>query len=150
MKWRWLLLVPFFWACDDFDDCGISDFSEELYIEFGDIETKQARTVTFSSMEVAFSNGNAISYLDEEGGTTYGFPIDLEADSTLFTFRTDSIDYMFELEYLKEAIIENPECGPVFRIKSLGYDEQINNFDSVAFQVTELTKLFSPHVEVYF
>jgi len=150
MKWRWLLLVPIIWACDDYDDCGISDFSEELYVQFLDIDSKESRTVTFSSMEVAFSNGNTISYLDEEGGTSYIFPIDLEADSTVFTFRTDSIDYTFELEYSLEAIVENPECGPIFRVKGIGYDEQTTSFDSVAFQVAELTKLFAPHVEIYF
>ncbi len=150
MKWRWLFLVPVLWACDDYDDCGISEFSEELYIEFNNIDTKSTRTVTFNSMDVQFSSGNTISYVDEVGGSQYLFPIDLEAGSTTYVFRTDTADYTFEFEYTLEAIIENPECGPIFRVKGLSYNEQMTTFDSVAFRVTELTKLFAPHVEVYF
>ena len=150
MNWRWLLMVPLMWACDDFDDCGVSDFSEELYIEFKNIETKNARTVTFNSMDVQFSSGNTIRYVDEEGGSQYVFPIDLEAATQTYVFRTDTVDYTLQFGYQLEAIVENPECGPIFRVKNLAYDENTTTFDSVAFRVTELTKLFAPHVEVYF
>lgn len=143
-------MVPLMWACDDFDDCGISDYSEELSIEFNNIETKGSRTVTFNSMDVLLSSGHTISYVDVEGGSQYLFPLDLEATSTTYVFKTDTADYTLEFNYVLEAIIENPECGPTFRVKGLSYNDQTTSFDSVAFQVTELTKLFAPHVEVYF
>ena len=146
-KWLFLGIVLVF-GCEDNSNCGISDFSEDVVIRFMNIETKAARTVTFDEMRVAYSNRDVIAYVDDDEGTIYSFPVDLAAESTSFEFLTDSVNYDFTLTYRRDVFIENPDCGPINRIFNL--DGTSIEFDSIAFQVPELTKFVSPHVEIYF
>lgn len=150
MKWRLLFLAGLFWACDDYNDCGVSQHGEELYIEFDFLDDNHTRDIIFNEMIVKFKGEPAITYQTEVAGTTFAFPLDLTANSTRFTFTTDTTDYELEFQYATEAILENPDCNPIVRIKNLSYDEVITNFDSVAIKVLELSPLISPHVEVYF
>ena len=150
MKWKWAVLVIFMLSCDDFNNCGISDFSEELAIRFHDIEDMSIRTVIFDRIDVEYANGHVIILQETEGSTGYLMPIDLSATETIYHFVTESKTYSLYFNYQNEVQIENPECEPVFRTVGLKYDSLQTNFDSVAFQVTELTNYASPHVEVYF
>ena len=153
MNWRWLLLIPIIWACDDYNDCGISDYNEELYIAFYDTTDNVLIDVAFNSILITYANGESISLAQSDTASALALPIDLADTVTNYHFNTDTANYHLEIWYQREAILENPECGPVFRLKqfdaqSLDPDEA--EFDSVAVQVTEVTKLISPHVEVYF
>ncbi|MEQ9229758.1 MAG: hypothetical protein RIF46_03690, partial [Cyclobacteriaceae bacterium] len=89
-----------------------------------------------------------------EATTGYVLPTDLAGSVMNYLFITDTGKFHLELTYNREAIIENPECGPIFRLKGVKaqslVDAESTAFDSVAVQVLELTKLISPHVEVYF
>ena len=118
-------------------------------MEFRSFKTKSALEVEFNAIEFIHSRGQ-ISYIDTIPSTGRILPIDLTDNLVSYRFTTDSADYEFELWYDLEAIIENPECGATFRVKNLNYNQESLTFDSAAFQVTELTKLLAPHVEVYF
>lgn len=138
------------WACDEVNECGVSPYSEEVYINFYDIETKGARSVSFNHMDVEYGDGTILSLVDttEAGGTGYAFPLDLSQASTSFLFDTDTEDYDLLLSYNVKALIENPECGPTLRVT--GISAESTAFDSVVVKVTELSKLVAPHVEIYF
>lgn len=153
MNWRWLFLIPIIWACDDYNDCGISDYSEELYLGFYDIEDESVREVSFDSVRITYASGERLVFLVAQETNGLALPIDLADTVTNYHFITDSAKYHLKLWYNREAILENPDCGLVFRIKGVqadSYDESETPLDSVAIQVTELSKLVSPHVEVYF
>jgi hypothetical protein len=149
MKWKWFLLAVVCVACDDYSECGVSDYSEEVYINFYNIDTKAARTVKFQSMDVIFPNEGTISYQDTVGATGYIFPLDLTSNSTSFLFRQDDFtSYDLTIGYNTQARIENPDCGPIFRVTALTGSSIA--FDSVAVQVTELSKNLAPHVKIYY
>jgi len=135
-------------GCAEQADCGVTEQSEELFIGFFDIADGTAREVVFDSMRVDFQNANSIFFIDTAGSSGYIFPLDLQSDFTTYSFITDSVKYDLRLEYNQQVFIDNPDCGPVFRIFP---DTVISErFDSLAIQVTELSKNISPHVEVYF
>jgi hypothetical protein len=148
MKWKWFLLAVVLISCDDYSECGVTDYSEDIYINFYNIETKVARTVKFQSMDVIYPNEGTISYQDTVGATGYIFPLDLSFSATSFLFRTDTTDYDLTIGYRTQARIENPDCGPIFRVTSI--TGQSVAFDSVAVKVKELSKNLAPHVEIYF
>lgn len=148
-KWARISLLLALLSCDDFNDCDITDYSESLVMSFRNYETQAERTVIFDQIIATYSDEISIS-VSAETTTTDVLPIDLSGTYTSYQFVTDSATYDFAFSYVTEAIIENPECGPVFRIKGLEYDAEATNFDSVAFQVLELTNYLAPHVEVYF
>ncbi len=154
MNWRWLFLIPIIWACDDYNDCGISDYSEELYVAFYDPADNQVQEVQFDSIRLTYSSGKRILLAGGEATTGYVLPTDLADTVMNYLFITDTEKLHLELTYNREAIIENPECGPIFRLKDVKAQSLERDgstaFDSVAVQVLELTKLISPHVEVYF
>lgn len=137
-------------GCEDYDDCGVSNLSEELHLQFHDMDTKKTKKVIFDAMTVQFTDGGVINYQDTIGATGYVFPVSLADTLTHYSFVTDTAVYNFELWYDLEAIVENPECGPIFRVKQLNYNRETLTFDSAAIKVLELTTLISPHVEVYF
>lgn len=148
MKWKWFLLVVVIVSCDDYTECGVTDYSEEVSINFYNIKTKAARTVKFGRMDVIYQTEGTISYVDEVGGRGYLFPIDLTSNTTDFLFTTDSVDYSLTLGYNAKARIENPDCGPIFQVVAI--TAQWDKFDSVAVKVKELSKNIAPHVEIYF
>jgi len=134
-------------SCVDENNCGITEQSDELFLQFYNIETKKIREVDFDSVGVAFAN-EEVFYLDSISNTLLYVPVDVNASTTNFTFFTDSVDYEFELSYRVNVFIENEACEPVFRI--LGLSASSVAFDSLSIKVLELNKLVSPHVEIYF
>lgn len=151
MNVRWLFLLLILVACDDYTECGVTDTGEEIYINFYNIETKAAREVVFTPMEVTFpSTGSTIPFVDDqEGGSAgYIFPLDLSSTNTTMVFNTDTIDYDLSIGYSTKAFIENPDCGPIFLVRNI--TAQSMAFDSVVVRVTELSKNLAPHVEIYF
>ncbi len=143
-KWSvYFLIVAIAFSCEDDNTCGISEYSDELYPSFYSYESKGTITVDFDSIGVLFSN-EEVFYLD----TATTLPLDMSGSYTDFIFYTDSTDYDFRLSYRKEILIENEDCDPVFRVFALeSFSEEL---DSVPLQVLELSKLISPHVEIYF
>ena len=152
MNWRWLLILPTLWACQDLAECGVSDFSQELYIQVFDSATLETRdTAVFNEVVILLPNSSGGSNSGAIlGDTLFGsaaLPLDLPQTSTTFLFTTDSIIYDLELSYKVITTIENPECDPVLRVKQL--QASSTTIDSIAVRVFELTKNFSPHVEIY-
>ncbi len=160
MNWRWLFLIPIIWACDDYNDCGISDYSEEMYLSFYSAEDSALLAVQFDSIRLTYADQTRqiIEIIQPESTsnfiTVYPLPVDVSDTVMNYHFIAGETRYHLELTYKSEAIIENPECGPIFRLKGVKAqsveDAESTAFDQVSVQVLELTKLISPHVEVYF
>lgn len=131
-------------SCEDDNTCGITERSDDLFVQFFNFETKQLRTVDFDTVSVVF--GEEVFSLTDT--TASILPVDVNSSVTNFTFHTDSIDYDFQLSYRSEILIENEKCDPVFRIFAL--EGSSVELDSIVIKVFELTNRVSPHVEIYF
>lgn len=140
-----VVVVLCFVSCGYTNTCGITERSEEIFLKFYNYETNQLLVVDFDSVGVVFDNEEVFYAIDT---TASILPIDVGGSTTGFILYTDSIDYDFKLVYHSELLIENDICNPVFRISAL--EATSEKVDSIAIKVLELTKLISPHVEIYF
>ena len=150
-KWTFLFLIAFLaFSCEDDNTCGITEQSDELFVEFFNYQTGELLAVDFDSVGVMFGNAGVFYLADT---TAAILPLDVSGLVTDFTFHTDSADFDFRFSYRTEIIIENEKCDPVFRIFALDasfIEMDSLSIDSVSIRVFELTKLASPHVEIYF
>jgi hypothetical protein len=148
MKFRWLFLLLLFSACDDFSECGVTDASEEIYVNFYNIDSKADTTVTFQSSQALFPSGPVLVDNVSKDVEGYILPLDMASNMTDFIFTSNEIDYDLQVGYTTKAFIENPDCGPIFLVRNI--TAQSVAFDSVVVKVTELSKNIAPHVEIYF
>lgn len=148
MKWKWFLLAVVIISCDDNTECGVTDYSEEVYLAFFNSSDSTAKKITFDAIVVNYAGGTQIPQYALEESSTYILPLDLSAHSTNYLFTLDLIDYDLTIDYNTQARIENPDCGPIFRVTAI--TAQSEEFDSVAVKVIELSKNLAPHVEIYF
>ena len=142
-----LLAVVCLISCEDDNTCGITDRSDEVFLQFYSYETKQLLAIDFDSVGVVFANED-VFYLDSISTDVLILPIDVSGSVTDFILFTDSVNYDFKLGYRNEILIENELCDPVFRVFAL--EASSVELDSFSIKVLELTKLISPHVEIYF
>ena len=149
MKWKWFLLTAVVMiSCDDYSECGVSDYSEEVYIGLYNSSDSSSKKVTFDQIEVIYADATTLQIIDLVESSSYKLPIDLSSNSTNFTFTLDATSYDLRIDYNAQARIENPDCGPIFRVTAI--EAQSTAFDSVAVKVKELSKNLAPHVEIYF
>lgn len=140
-----LLILLSLFSCADKNTCGITENTDEVFVEFRSYDKKAVIGVDFDSVGVKFANYAEFFITDT---TAAILPLDVNSSATDFTFYTDSTDYDFRLSYRSEILIENEDCDPVFRVFDL--EASSVELDSVPVQVLELSKLISPHVEIYF
>lgn len=149
----WFVLAVGLLACEDTVDCGLEDTTDEIYVRFHSMQSKNPIEVLFDTIYVDF-NQETIGLGPFEEATTLILPLDMSLEETRFHFEKGSFNYHLQISYEKEVYLPSAECGPTFRVYNLGgpseASEEEQPFDSIAFRVTELTKSITPHVEVYF
>lgn len=154
MKKQLLILAIFacFYSCNDIEDCQLDPNREAVGTRFVLLKpTEQPRPIAFDSIRLdglfLFDLDTANSSLKDTISAAILLPIDVAADTSRFSFFTDSIDYFVTLSYDRQAYIYEVDCPAGQSYSNLRIVN--TNIDSIRVVQTTLNKNTPTNLEIY-
>lgn len=131
-------------ACNDIENCDANDELDFMVVRFFDKDTEQAKKMGFTIT----SSNSPYQFVPFEDSTGVGLPLEPDAESTIFSFVSDTSSHQLVMSYDVQASIFDPKCDPSFTFLNL--DTLSQTFDSTVVVGTVTNRQLSTNVEIYF